>query len=158
MLTTAQEATLRTDVTNNPDLDAIPKTKDGFYELARLYNLAASPAFTVWRTDVSTVEIGNAIDATELDGLTQLKILQLEVMLSFGPVNASVLNRRDFFNKVFSGANGTNTRPALLAVSKRFATRIEKTFATGTGSDAVPATMTFEGAIDQPSIAHAYGF
>lgn len=155
-LTSAQEAIVRASVAASSDLNVLPHTRDGFIEMARLYNLQASPNFTVWRTELSVAEIGNAIDATEMDGLSQLKLIQLQTLLSFGPVNAAVLNRRTFFGKVFSGVNGTNTLPALTAASKRFSTRFEKLFATGTGSDASPATMTFEGPIGSSDIEHAF--
>lgn len=154
--TPAQEATIRANVAASSDMNTLPHEGGGFSEMARLYNLAASPSFTVWRTDLSVREIGNAIDATELDGLSQLKLIQLQTMLSFGPVNASILNRRTFFAKIFSGANGTNTLPALTAISKRVATRLEKLFATGTGSDASPATLVFEGAVVWQDLEHAF--
>lgn len=64
-------------------------------------------------------------------------------------------SNRAFFDDVFSGAGGTNTRAALLVLWKRLATRIEKLFATGTGSDAVPATLVFEGEVSVQDIIEA---
>ena len=68
-------------------------------------------------------------------------------MLSPSGVNPSLAERRAFFDEVFSVAAGATTRAQLLALWKRPATRTEKIFATGTGSDASPATLTFEGSI-----------
>jgi hypothetical protein len=48
-----------------------------------------------------------------------------------------------------------NTRAALLALWKRLATRGEKLYATGTGSDAVPGTLTFEGNISARDVEEA---
>jgi len=57
-----------------------------------------------------------------------------------------------FASAVFSGAGGATTRANLTAISKRDATRIEKLLATGTGSDAVPAVMAFEGNVSYQDI------
>jgi hypothetical protein len=70
-------------------------------------------------------------------------------------VNPSIASNRAFFDDVFSGAGGTNTRAALLALWKRLATRGEKLYATGTGSDASPATLVVEGAISARDVEEA---
>ncbi len=56
-LTTAQLATLKTDIANNSDLNVHPNTSDGNFEVARLYNLPAAVDHYVWRTRVSKKEI-----------------------------------------------------------------------------------------------------
>ena len=50
-------------------------------------------------------------------------------------------------DNIFSGAGGVITRAQLLALYKRTALRGEKLYATGTGSDAVPGLLTYEGPI-----------
>ena len=43
----------------------------------------------------------------------------------------------------------------IMALAKRDATRAEKLFSTGTGSDATPATMTFEGSLSYSDVSAA---
>jgi hypothetical protein len=70
-------------------------------------------------------------------------------------VNPSLIDVRQMFDDIFSGAGGTNTRANLLALWKRLATRGEKIFATGTGSDPSPGTLTFEGNISYQDVEQA---
>jgi hypothetical protein len=69
--------------------------------------------------------------------------------------NASIAGIRAMFDDIWSGAGGTTTRAALLALWKRNARRIEKLFVTGTGSDASPATLVVEGPISNEEIVLA---
>jgi len=62
---------------------------------------------------------------------------------------------RSGITDIFSGVGGATTRAQLLAVVKRNATRAEKLFATGTGSDASPATMAVEGRLAYQDIGQA---
>jgi hypothetical protein len=72
-------------------------------------------------------------------------------------MNPSLANVRQGMADIFSGS--TNSAPAqrahLTAVSKRTATKAEKLFATGTGTDATPATMTFEGRLSYDDVQAA---
>lgn len=157
MLTPAQQAIIKADILANPDLNSQPNNGDGASEIARLYNLAASPSFTVWRTLVSIKEVGDKFNGTELAGMTTANQTRLQTIALFsaGGINASLLDRRQMFDDIFSGAGGVTTRANLLILWKRLATRLEKLFATGTGSDASPATMTFEGGIGYQDILAA---
>jgi hypothetical protein len=114
---------------------------------------------TVWKSNVSITEIGDAINAAELAGLTSLNNTRLQtlVALSSGGVNPSLANRRVFFDDIFSGAGGTNTRAMLLTLWKRLCREVEKVFATGTGSDASPATLAFEGTVSGNDISDIHG-
>ena len=107
-------------------------------------NTLASPDFTVFKTNVSMKRVGDNFVGTELAGLSSLNHTRLQtvVILSTTGVNPSLSDRRAFFNDIFSGAGGVNTRAQLLTLWKRLATVGEKLFATGTGSDASPATMS----------------
>ena len=60
-LTSAQQAAIKADILANPDLSAQPNNSDGAFEIARLYNLPASPTFLVWRTDAPTADIFDSI-------------------------------------------------------------------------------------------------
>lgn len=149
MLTTQQLATLKTYINSVPALASLPKNSDTAVFIASELNKQASPAFTVWKTSVPIEEVGDAINATELVGLTSLNLQRLQTVSAFsgGLINPSRADRRSAFDQVFSAAGGTITRPALLALWKRTATTFEKLFATGTGSDAVPATLVLEGEV-----------
>ena len=70
-------------------------------------------------------------------------------------INPSLATVRQFFDDIFSVAAGASTRAALLALWKRFATRGERVFATGTGSDATPGNFVLEGSMDAWDIIRA---
>mgnify|MGYP000402571789 CR=1 FL=1 len=154
-LTTTQLNTLRTYINADPVLSAFPLTGDGAYEIAIRLNQDATPVFTVWKTSVPTKDVGQAINSTELSGLTTANTSRLQVLEQFsgGSFNPSRADTRAGFDSIFSGAGGTLTRTALLALWKRSAKVIEKVLATGTGTDATPATLTFEGDISYQVIS-----
>lgn len=156
-LTTAQLQQLKTAIQSDPVLNALPNNSDGNFDIAAAFNLSASPSFTVWKTKVNTTEVGDNLIGTELAGLTTANLTRLQTIVAFSAtgVNPSLVDRRAFFDDVFSGAGGTGTRAKLLILWKRLATRAEKLFATGTGSDASPATLTFEGQLSYPDVETA---
>ena len=158
-LTAPQLATLKADILSKPALSSQPMNSDGDSNIAKYYNGQAAPNFTVWKTNVTTTQVGDNIVATELAGMTSLNLQRLQniVTISTDGINASLPDRRAFFDDIFSGAGGAVTRPKLLALWKRFATEGEKLYATGTGSDATPATMTFEGSISYQDVSTARG-
>ena len=148
-LSPAQLTTLKADILADPLLAAFPNNTDGHFAIMLLYNQLASPAFTVWKTSVPIGDVGRNFNGAELGGLTTANHTRLQTIAQFlaSGVNPSLADNRAFFDDVFSGAGGTITRGKLLILWKRLAKRGEKLFATGTGSDASPATMTFEGNI-----------
>lgn len=172
-LTPAQLTTLRADINANtatipagiPDcgnyvgLQAknVPNVTDGNLCLARFYNTDSNPAFIVWKTNVPLVTVGNTFNPTDLAGLTSLntqRLQNLAAWLTTG-VNPSLASVRQFFDDIFSGAGGANTRTALLALWKRTATRAERLYATGTGSDATPGLLVFEGSLSGSDVDSA---
>lgn len=157
MLTDAQLQALKADISADPVLNALPKNSDGAYEIAQRYNTLASPAFTVWKTAVTSQAVGQAMSSSEVAGLTTANTSRLQVMEQFsgGLFNPSLADTRAGFDSIFSGAGGAVTRTALLALWKRKATRAEKLFASGTGSDAAPATLSFEGALSYQEVEQA---
>jgi hypothetical protein len=148
MLTTAQLATLKAAINADGVLAALPNNSDTAIFIAQQFNANSSPVFTVWKTSVPIVEVGDNFSGTELAGLTTANNTRLQTIAAYSPtVNPSLADRRQFFDDVFSGAGGTITRPKLLALWKRPATRAEQLFATGTGSVPSPATLVFEGQV-----------
>lgn len=157
MLNTTQLTVLRDAIAADSTLTAFPNNDDGNFEVAKLLNLEASPAFTVWKTSVTINQVGDNIVGTDLAGLSSLNSTRLQtiVQLSTSGVNPSVPDRRAFFDDVFSGAGGAATRAKLLILWKRLATRFEKLYAVGTGSDAVPANLVIEGSVSAQEVNSA---
>ena len=156
MLTTTQLQTLKADIAADPILDALPKTSDGAFEIAIAYNLAADPVYVVWKTDLPTSECKKAMVWTEFIARSVGERDAWQFMLSNGTINPSDVNVRQGIQDMFSGPGGAETRAALVAISKRSATRAEKLFAEGVGSDASPGTMTFEGNLSYQTVMQAW--
>ena len=147
MLTDAQKVTLKADILANADTLAC-------YEignldcLEKLYNAPASPAFVVWKGALTSAEARAAISGgdglAQLDNLTAGKRDSLLWVFNDSTSPANAAQRAAIENLC-----GTQNllKAAILAAQKRSATRLEKLFATGTGSDASPATMGVEGPI-----------
>lgn len=147
-LTPIQRTTLKAWIVLDTGANALYQNGD-LAGLADYLNADTSPAFIVFKTAVTNEAIGDAMDGTEVAGLASLKLQRLQVMQAYsnGSQNPSRSDRRAGFDDVFSGAGGQITRAALYALWRRTATKLEKVFATGTGSDASPATLVIEGVI-----------
>jgi hypothetical protein len=155
MLTTDQLQALKADILADPVLAAQPMNDDGHAAIRDAYNLIASPVWRVWRTSVSTAEVKDAVNWTEYIGRSVGERSAFELMIANHVINPARANVRQGISDIFSGTQGQVTRTALLALAKRDATRAEKLFSTGTGSDAVPATMTFEGSLSYSDVSAA---
>lgn len=156
-LTPTQQTTLRTHIENTPTLNAFPDNEDGAAAIAAILNIQATPDFTVWRTLVSTQEIMNAINGVSLAALQSAEsnvIISVIAAFQNTGLNTSVPDKRQLFDDIFVGSanNNATTRANLLATWKRLALEIERIFATGTGSDADPATLDFEGRISRQDV------
>ena len=147
MLTVPQRQTLLAHINADPTLSEIPNNPDGALQIADILNLLADPAFVVWRSDVSTAQIRAVLVWSEYDALSVSKQNAFEFLSSNGIVDASLANVRQGIASIFAGPNQAGNFAALIVIAKRSATRTEKLFSTGTGSDASPATMTFEGSL-----------
>lgn len=157
MLTTAQLTTLKTYINQDPTWAALPLTQTSAALIAAALNAPAEPAFIVWRTAVPLDEImRNGMDWTRVDNLSVGKSRIWDWMTRLGTINASQANIRAGIDAVWVGtAADLAVRAAVYGHCKRSATVAEKVFATGTGSDAVPATMTFEGVLSADDVAQA---
>jgi len=181
-LTTAQLATLRSDIAADGVLNAIQNTPDGAFAIADAYNLLAVPAFTVWCNTVATDDIFNAIawanltpnDAPDTTQqwlnralACQGKQFNVQTMLSgrtqlfTGKANIRA-GLQDALTNVPSGAGGALVAAGWVAVRdgplKRSALRIEKLFADtagGNGAFATPAALVVEGKINYNDVLNA---
>lgn len=177
-LTTAQKATILANINASPDLVG---QRD--VEIARLYNLPASPNFFVYRSSVPVQEINDQItwanytptdapDGTQLwlnrATAAQGKQFNLQTLLigAQGALNATKPNVRaglqDATTGLPTGSNGASVSGGWVGIRDnalgQLATRIEKLLATTTaqqdGSTAAKAaTRTFEGAITAQDIS-----
>lgn len=157
MLTVPQQQTLKTFIANTPALNAYPNTLDGAWDIATLLNLVATPAFIVWKTNVLIDEImRNGMDWARVDNLSVGKARIWEWMTKLNTINAAKPNIRAGIDAAWVGtAADLAVRAAIYTHCKRTATVVEKLFATGTGSDASPATMVLEGAISPQDVYDA---
>jgi hypothetical protein len=158
ILTTAQLTTLKNAINAETDPTFVgyrnANNDDG---MASFYNVLASPSFTVWKSFVTITDTGKQFVGTEWAGMTSANHTRLQTVsqwlnAGYSPALADI---RAMFDDIWSGAGGTQTRAKYLAFWKRFATRGEKLYATGTGSDAVPATLVCEGDITSQNISDA---
>ena len=113
-------------------------------------------AFVVWKTNVSRNEVGKTFIASALAAITAGNNDKLANFAVWNEtINPSRADQRAFFDDVFSVAAGASTRAALLALWKRFALRGERVYATGTGSDASPGALVYEGTISIDDVVQA---
>jgi len=155
MLTPDQKATLKAAILADPVLNAFPNNSDGAFAIAALLNQAASPAFYVWKSNLPTSECKKAMVWTEFIGRSVGERDAWMFMLSNGTICPADVNVRQGIADIFSGPSGAASRANLTAIGKRPATRAEQLFAAGTGSDAVPAAMSFEGNLSYQDVEQA---
>jgi hypothetical protein len=139
----------------NPEFVGYRDANDKF-SMALWFN---KPSTTVvWRTSVAKKDViaNAAFDWTRVDNLSVGKARIWEQLFSVGNIDASQPNVRAGIDATWVGtAADLAVRASVYVQCKRFANRLEKLFAVGTGSDAAPATMGFEGTIDSGHIGEA---
>lgn len=154
-LTPSQITALRTAINADPALSSQPNSPDGHLNVAAAFNTLASPNFTVWSTEVSTEVIKDSVNWTEYINRSVGERSAFELLISGNKLNMARANVRQGIADIFSGITGVNSRTAIGNAGKRLATRAEKLFATGTGTNLDPAVMTFEGAISDSDVQAA---
>ena len=147
-LTPQQLATLKADILADPALNAFPNNADGNTAIANAYNQNASPAFTVWKTNVSITAIGDKFNGAELGGLTSANQTRLQTIAQYSPmgVNPSLADRRQFFDDIFSGAGGAVTRPARIPHRSRGSPRSRQRSRPRSGCSSGRRNRTLRGA------------
>lgn len=156
-LSVPQLQTLKTAIAVQTDPVFVSYRNNGQTSLMVNYFNAPS-TFVVWKTSVPRNEVGKTFVATGLDAITAGNNDKLANFAAWNDtVNPSRPDQRAFFDQIFSVAAGASTRAALLVLWKRAATRAEALYATGTGTDALPGLLTFEGAISDADISAALG-
>ena len=158
-MTPEQLTTLKAAILADIDSAVVAaRTNGADNELARLYNLTASPPFIVWRTSVPRNEAqGSGFDWTQIDNLTvgQARIW-FDALFDGGGLNAADAGQRAGIAEAWKGtAAKLAVRVYILSICKRAATKAEKALATGTGTDAAPAVMGWEGQLTSDDISAA---
>jgi hypothetical protein len=147
-LTPQQVTIFKNHIAADPVLSQLQPSNSSALQIADALNLPASPTFIVWKRNETLQNIGAAFNAAELAARSAADQTRLQTIAAYfrEGLNPSLASVRTAFDDIFSGTGGTLTRTALLALWKRSkpATRFEKLFATGTGSDASPAILVFE--------------
>ena len=156
-LTPEQLAALKADIAADPVLSVLPNTLSAATDIADIYNALASPEFVVWKTSVNPDDImRNGMDWTRVDNLSVGKARIWDWMTKLGTFDASKPNIRSGIDASWVGtAQDLAVRAMVYTHCKRAAARIEKLYATGTGTIESPATMTFEGGIGQGDVYSA---
>lgn len=159
MLTTAQAQAIKAVIQADPVLAALPANSDGAFAIADALNLEAFPAFVVWRTSVPQDEITqNGFTWTEVDNLSvgKARIWEWLFLNATRSMNPSKANVRAGIVECWSGTAGkVAVQTAVFSHCKRNATRAEAAMAAGTGTDATPAKMTYEGMLSYQDIEQA---
>jgi hypothetical protein len=158
-LTTAQLQTLKAAINAEADPTFVALRAAGATgAMAEWYNGAST--FVAWRTNVTRDETGNAWVGTDIDGMSALNMQRLQLMLATsttGSFDMSRSDRRAGFENPFGTNVNNGSRVAMRAVWKRFATRFERLFTTGTGTDNTPGLLVVEGTLTNNDIVLALG-
>jgi hypothetical protein len=182
-LTPQQLAALKASVNGDPALAALPRDSDGATEVARVYNLPAVPAFTVWRDlPMDTVQaLHVAANMTPLGNPPTTPDLTVQVWIarcvtcqgkqlnyqgltqgrSVAPMKRAGYRAaiQDCLTNVPAGTNGALLSAGWVEIrdaAKSPATTAEKLFATGTGTTAAPADLTAEGPLTYQNVLAAW--
>lgn len=160
MLTPAQQNTLRLAVQAEPAFQGLPPNGDSAFIVAANFNQLASPAFIVWKTNVSVDEImRNGIDWARVDNLSVGKARIWDWMGRLGTFDASRPNIRAGIDATWVGtAADLAVRAQVYTHCKRQATKAERLLATGLGTDPSPGTMTFEGELSFQDVVTTMGW
>jgi hypothetical protein len=156
MLTTAQLTTLKAAINAETDATFVNYRNQGATgAMANWLNEPTSPAWIVWRSDLSPDMYREAIVWTEVDALTagKARIWEWLTQSMTAAINAGSANVRQGLMDCW--ASNTTTRTQLTAAAKRTATKAEKLFSTGTGTTATPATLGWEGMLSADDIVRA---
>lgn len=153
---------LATAIANDPALAELAANyRDDI--IAEAFNVPSNPAFIVSRTSLSRHEIltGTSRANTTFAWAAGAYITRSqgerdafrEMFNDSGTVNPGLASIKSAFADIFSGAGGAGNRAHIDSLSKRVATRAERLYATGVGSEVVPGTLVFEGDISSNDIS-----
>jgi hypothetical protein len=160
MLTTEQKVLVKAVIDGDPAFANVAHDADGAYTIADALNLATSPAFIVWKTNVPIDEImRNGMDWSRVDNLSVGKARIWTWLSQLGSINPSRPNIRAGIDATWVGTSADlAVRAVVYSHCKRPATRAEKAMATGIGTTETPATMSYEGVITYLDVLETMGW
>jgi hypothetical protein len=127
--------------------------------MAAWFNRDSDPAHIVWRSSVTQDEImQNGFDWVRVDNLSVGKARIWEWLFDnqSATFNPSKANVRAGIDECWKGtAADLAVRAAIYVHCKRLATRAEKLYAVGSGTDASPSLMAFEGQVTDYDVSAA---
>jgi len=160
-LTSAQLQALKSDIavqvaggsgTAISGLD--PTNPDQAFAIADWYN--EDSTLVAWKTSIPNEDVGVEIDGQNLADLTSANQERLQSwFITKSQAMPEKSDHRAFFDDIFSGTAGSETRNALngdgtndTGLWRRFASRVESLLkSSGSGSNADPCVLDFEGSI-----------
>lgn len=158
-LTTVQLQTLKAAIVSDLSLNSQPNTATGNAVIKVALESPSSPAYIVWRSQVSQDEImQNGFDWVRVDNLSIGKARIWEWLFANGSksINPSKANVRAGIDEAWKGtAPDLAVRAVVYTHCKRTASRLEQILAIGTGTDAAPSTLGYEGGITTDEIEQA---
>lgn len=158
-LTTAQLQAIKAYIDSQPTWAALPNNSDTAFFIADEMNKQATPSFVVWKKSVQTEEVGKTVSYVAVVSMTDANRGRITTFITMNPEEFEpTADIRQYWADTFSGTlggAGQATRDALTALWKRTATVAEKVLATGTGSDASPATLGWEGRLTYQDVMKA---
>lgn len=157
MLTNSQALALKAYMLSETDQTFVDYLNTGNNGgMALFLNETASPDFIVWRTSVPWDEVMlNGMDWARVDNLSagKARIWDWLFRNANNSMNPSKTNIRAGIDAAWVGtAPDLAVRASVYTHCKRAATRGEKATATGTGSNASPAILEFEGELSSEDI------
>ena len=157
-LTPAQLTTLKAAILAEIDPAFIALRQAGAEQaMADWYN--ANSTTVVWKTSVTRDDVTvEGFDWTQVDNLTtgQARIWDLLFDTQTKAINSSEPGKRAAIGECWKGtAAKLAVGTFVVSKFKRFATRGEKVFAAGVGTDVAPAVLVVEGKITAQNIADA---
>lgn len=165
-LTDPQLATLKAAINAETNAEFVDYRQQGAVgAMTDWLNQTSSPAYYVKRTALSRHEI---LTATSDQGTTfswagaayitrsqgEREAFR-EMFNSTGTVNPSLPSIVAAFADIFSGAGGLTNRTHITNMSRRTATRVERLFAVGAGTQIGPSVLVFEGTLNPSDVIKA---
>jgi hypothetical protein len=159
-LSPAQLQTLKAAIAAETDPAFVGYRTNGQTTLMASFYNTAHPSFVVFKSSETVANVGLAVNYVAFEALTTANLEKINTftrlnMVAFDPSKSDI---RSFWANVFSGALGgfgQATRDAFDALWRRFATRGERLYATGTGTTVAPGVLVFQGAITDTDISQA---
>jgi hypothetical protein len=158
-LTPSQVTTFRTALLAETDPALVAARTSGQVGVIRAwYSQPATPAFQIWRWDVTAEETGNAWVGTDIDGMSALNMQRLQLLLASAPsgiFDMTRTDRRAGFENPFGTNQNNGSRVAMRSAWQRAATRIEKLFSSGTGTVASPGDTVIRSPLTEDDVRAA---